>query len=240
MVWSGDNQNPLWGYQNCAGWGDGVGETPKLVIYDTLSETFAAQNNLRHYPAHHLFLGVNPETGLAEAMDMKNPRSLVIKDDDHAGNGPLLTMAMAIKLRASQSDCPITALTYDYNSWGKLKNQFGGITIASPGGDGISLIRKLPHIKSPYPHFLFIDDLAELVNWGPNEKSIMNILLGSGAESMGIYVLAMRGPTGNIKSENILDGLVGGYDKKILNAETLSYNIIKLANGRKLQIPKAK
>lgn len=220
-------------------WADWSPEKPdKLTIYPSLTQTFKALGGLTWEPRTHLFLGLNPENGGAEMMDLRRPRSFIIDDSHYAGTDILQTVVMGMQLRDNQRNFPITVLTEESRSWDQLNKKFPKIKVATTHRhlpECHEVLRSLIFNKHR-PHFLVIDNLADLLWLDPNTESILEILIKSAAETNGVYVLASVGPMHNIKSDNKLNDWT--HNGNILYAETIDTNIIRLSDNTNISVPR--
>lgn len=212
-------------------------EQPKVIpLYQTLSETFRAHADLASLATNQLFLGLNPVTGAPETMDMARPRSFVIDDSHYAGPSILQTMTKAIKCRANQQHLPITIISHDNSGWYQLFKQYKNVNIVSPHSSS-SEIRQLPYNTRNIPHFLVLDNLKDLLVSDHYDKSVLQFLISSGAESSGVYVLASCGQISNIKSQNEIDRWLKNDNLLRAKTSSLNKNKITLADGAHIWVP---
>lgn len=246
MTKSHDQHNPLWSnqenwweWQSSNSWNTSFSiEKQSPIIYQTLTETMTTLNQLQDHPRSHLFLGVNPESGATEMFDLKRPRSFIIDDNNHSARNILQTIVLALKKRKDQRNFPVTVLTNDPESWRTISGKHLGVSIrtsSSWDGEAANTIRQLVYNDPRKPHFLVVDNLADLLWLDTNSESALKILISSGAADSKVYVLASRGPTRNIKSENVLDEWTDHGN--VFHAETTVIDTLVLENGRVIHVP---
>lgn len=210
------------------------GKPKDSILYNSLSESIQ-KHNLEKFAVDRLLLGFDPKSGEPVFMSMSKPRSLIIHDSHQSGPDMLKTMAIAIKSRTNQMRFPITILTKDEHHWEYFAQANENVMlepIDSELAGAERIIRELPYNQSK-PHILIIDDLHEFYSWGHSDTSIIQFLIGAGARSCGVYVLASYGYTSNIKTDNATDELIHG---NILKAETSSENSL-IINNQSIWVP---
>lgn len=207
----------------------------KAVLYKTLSQSLQA-HPLDDVSADRLLIGFDAKTGDHQFMSMKNPRSLIIHDHHLAGADMLQTMAMGIKSHPNQKQMRIDILTADEFYWRNFATTNENVKIISSSSgvnDGPLAISRLPYNPSYNPRFLFLDDLHDFANWSSDAKSLLHFLIGDGAATSGIFVLANYVSSSNFKINNAATEVIYG---NFLEADTTSENSINI-NNQSIWVP---